>query len=156
MHRLNASEQKEFRRLLRRNVQLPLLLGLTGAVVFVALIFYLLAVIGWVEHTDRVTRNATEAQRLQAEMQSAVRGYLLTSNEAFLGPYQAAEDQAQNLLTELRVLVADNPPQVARATRLAELQKTWSDYAEDIVARKRGTSDKHWQAFHDESLKLLK
>ena len=137
MDRLNAIEQQEFRRLLRRNVQLPLLLGLTGAVVFVALIAYLLAVIGWVEHTDRVTRNATESQRLQAEMQSAVRGYLLTGNDAFLAPYQAAEDQAQKLLTELRGLVADNPPQVARATRLAELQRTWSDYAEDIVARKR-------------------
>jgi CheY-like chemotaxis protein/signal transduction histidine kinase/CHASE3 domain sensor protein len=137
MDRLNATEQKEFRRLLRRNVQLPLMLGLAGAVVFVALIFYLLAVIGWVEHTDRVTRNATEAQRLQAEMQSSVRGYLLTGNEAFLTPYHAAGDQAQTLLTELRSLVADNPPQVARATRLAELQKTWSDYADDIVARRR-------------------
>ncbi|MDI3381549.1 response regulator [Xenophilus aerolatus] len=137
MDRLNATEQKEFRRLLRRNVQLPLLLGLAGAVVFVALIAYLLAVIGWVEHTDRVTRNATEAQRLQAEMQASVRGYLLTGNDAFLTPYHTAGDQAQNLLTELRGLVADNPPQVARATRLAELQKTWSDYAEDIVARRR-------------------
>ena len=91
MDRLNATEQKEFRRLLRRNVQLPLLLGLTGAVVFVALIVYLLAVIGWVEHTDRVTRNATEAQRLQAEMQASVRGYLLTGRQEFLEPYERGE-----------------------------------------------------------------
>lgn len=136
--RPTAIEHKDFRRLLARNVQLPLLLGLAGAVVFVGLIFYLLSVISWVEHTDRVTRDAVEAQREQAEMQSAVRGFLLTGNADFLRPFEASERHAQELLAELQTLVADNPPQAARAADLADLQRRWSDYARDVIERKRG------------------
>lgn len=86
-------------------------------------------------HRPREAQRHRGATCLQAEMQSSVRGYLLTGNDAFLVPYQTAEDQAQNLLTELRGLVADNPPQVARATRLTELQKAWSDYARTSSAQ---------------------
>lgn len=56
-----AIDQQSFQRALSRNVKLPLVAGLAGAVTFVALILYLLSVIGWVEHTDQVTRSATEA-----------------------------------------------------------------------------------------------
>ncbi|WP_295524513.1 response regulator [uncultured Pseudacidovorax sp.] len=139
MDRRPAIANDEFRRLLSRNVKLPLLLGGLGAVVFVALIGYLLSVISWVEHTDRVTRTATETQLLQADMQAAVRGYLLTGNGAFLQPTDAARNRAHSLLGELRVLVSDNPQQVQRATKLDELQRAWESYADEIVeAKQRG------------------
>ncbi|MDA7416593.1 response regulator [Xenophilus arseniciresistens] len=132
-----AIAPQDFRRLLARNVKLPLLLGLAGALVFVGLIFYLLSVISWVEHTDRVTRDSIEAQREQAEMQSAVRGFLLTGDDSFLQPFDASERRAQALLAELPARVADNPPQVSRATALIELQKRWSEYARDVIERRR-------------------
>ncbi|MBP6896050.1 MAG: response regulator [Gammaproteobacteria bacterium] len=141
MDRRPAIANDEFRRLLSRNVKLPLLLGALGAVVFVALIGYLLSVISWVEHTDRVTRTATETQLLQADMQAAVRGYLLTGNGAFLQPTDAARTRAHALLGELRVLVADNPQQVGRATKLDELQRAWESYADDVVESKQRGED---------------
>ena len=67
---VNAIDPKEFQRVLSRNVKLPLIGGLIGAVVFVGLIFYLLSVISWVEHTDRVTREASELQRLSVDLAS--------------------------------------------------------------------------------------
>ena len=133
----SAIDPQDFRRLLARNVKLPLLLGLTGALLFVGLIFYLLSVISWVEHTDLVTRDAIEAQREQAEMQSAVRGFLHTGNEDFLVPFDTAERHARDLLAELQGLVADNPPQAARAATLIDLQQRWIDYARDAVARRQ-------------------
>ncbi len=137
MDRRPAIANDEFRRLLSRNVKLPLLLGMLGAVVFVALIAYLLSVISWVEHTDKVTRTATETQLLQADMQAAVRGYLLTGNDGFLQPTDIARTRAHALLGELRLLVGDNPQQAARAAKLDELQRTWEAYADDVVSAKR-------------------
>ena len=51
-----AIDPHDFDRLLSRNLKLPMLGGLFGAVVFVGLILFLLSTISWVEHTDRVTR----------------------------------------------------------------------------------------------------
>lgn len=138
-----ALEHTEFRRLLARNVKLPLLLGLAGMLVFVVLIFYLLKVIGWVEHTDLVSRNVIEAQRQQTEMQSAVRGFLLGGDEAFLQPFAPAQKRSEELLNGLQTLVADNPTQAARVTEIADLQKRWLHYAHDAIAQKRsgGTGD---------------
>jgi len=45
-------DQRSFRKLLSRNIGLPLGVGLLGAVAFVAVINYLLSAMQWVEHTD--------------------------------------------------------------------------------------------------------
>ncbi|MDV5859462.1 hypothetical protein QM298_00430 [Pseudomonas mendocina] len=44
-------DEQGFRRILNRNVGLPLALGLAGALFFALLIGYLLNVVRWVEHT---------------------------------------------------------------------------------------------------------
>ncbi len=87
MKTASTIDHRDFQRLLSRNVTLPLAGGLLGAVVFVSLIFYLLSVIGWVEHTDRVTRTAAEIQRRSIDMESSMRGFLISGDESFLAPY---------------------------------------------------------------------
>ncbi|RZI92531.1 MAG: two-component system sensor histidine kinase/response regulator, partial [Variovorax sp.] len=136
-----AIDPKAFERVLNRNVKLPLAAGLAGAVVFVGLIFYLLSVIGWVEHTDQVTRNATEAQRLSVDMESSMRGYLISGDIRFLDPYQAAQSRIGGELDALRALVADNRGQVARVDRIAAAQKSWDAYAADLIALRRADQD---------------
>ncbi|RYY93193.1 MAG: GAF domain-containing protein, partial [Comamonadaceae bacterium] len=130
-------DTQHFRRVLSRNVKLPLLAGLVGAAIFVALIVYLLNVIGWVEHTDQVTRSATEAQRLSVDMESSMRGFLITGEPRFLEPYEAAQGRIGSHLSELRGLVADNPAQVSRLDRIIGTQKTWNAYADELIARRR-------------------
>jgi hypothetical protein len=50
----SAMDEMGFRRILNRNVGLPLGLGLVGALFFAVLIGYLLTAIRWVEHSDQV------------------------------------------------------------------------------------------------------
>jgi uncharacterized integral membrane protein len=58
----SAVDEQRFRKLLGRNVALPLGVGVLSAAFFVLLITYLLSVIQWVEHTDRVINNANRAR----------------------------------------------------------------------------------------------
>ncbi|MET0543878.1 MAG: response regulator [Variovorax sp.] len=133
----SAIDADAFQRVLSRNVKLPLVAGLLGAAVFVGLIFYLLSVIGWVEHTDQVTRNASEAQRLSVDLESGMRGYLITGEQRFLDPYEAAQSRIGAELAALRARVSDTLAQVSRVDRIAALQGSWNTYAAELIALRR-------------------
>lgn len=141
----SAIDPEEFQRLLSRNLKLPLIGGpiggLFGAVVFVGLILYLLSVIGWVEHTDRVSGNATELQRRSIDMETGMRGFLITGDESFLEPYDSALPRVKNDFGALKALVADNAAQVARVDRIASLQEAWNELARETIALRRGGGD---------------
>lgn len=141
MNSAPAIDPRDFQKLLSRNVKLPLLGGLLGAVTFVALIFYLLSVIGWVEHTDRVTRTAAEVQRRSIDMETGMRGFLITGNDSFLSPYESAETRILTDLESLRQLVADNSAQVERIDRIKSLQTAWLAYSREVIAMRRTTGD---------------
>ncbi|MDM0113872.1 response regulator [Variovorax sp. J22R133] len=130
-------DQQDFQRLLSRNLTLPLIGGVVGAVVFVALIVYLLSVIGWVEHTDRVTRNASEVQRRLIDMETGMRGFVITGDETFLEPYESALPRIGSELVKLRELVADNPQQVDRIGRIISIQSAWNEFAREVIAKRR-------------------
>ena len=84
-------DEASFRRILFRNIALPLGTGVVTAIAFVVLVLYLLSGINWVEHSERVIGNAQEIGRLVSEKESAIRGYLITGDEAFLAPYETAK-----------------------------------------------------------------
>lgn len=130
-------DQQSFRRLLSRNIALPLGVGLLSAVVFVAVISYLLSAIHWVEHTDRVINNANEAVKLSIDMETGMRGFLITGDERFLEPYEVAKPKVLSGLNSLQALVTDNPQQVDRLRRLMSLQREWNDFASGVIALRR-------------------
>ncbi|MDH6169944.1 CheY-like chemotaxis protein/CHASE3 domain sensor protein [Variovorax boronicumulans] len=136
-----AIDPDDFDRLLSRNLKLPLLGGLLGAVVFVGLILFLLSTISWVEHTDRVTRSASELQRRNIDMETGLRGFLLTGEESFLEPYQSALPRLKPDTDALRKLVSDNQQQVERVDRIAGLQDAWNEFARDMIAARRAGGD---------------
>lgn len=107
-------DQRSFRKLLSRNIGLPLGVGLLGAVAFVAVINYLLSAMQWVEHTDRVIGNANETVKLSIDMETGMRGFLITGDERFLDPYEVAKPRILGSLKSLRSMVEDNPQQVDR------------------------------------------
>ena len=137
----SAIDPEEFQRLLSRNLKLPLVGGVLGAVLFVGLILYLLSVIGWVEHTDRVTGSATELQRRSIDMETGMRGFLITGDESFLEPYDSALARVKDDFGALKALVSDNPAQVARVDRIAALQAAWNDFARETIALRRSGGD---------------
>jgi uncharacterized integral membrane protein len=57
-------DNTQFRRILTRNVALPLGMGVLSAAVFVAIIAYLINVLNWVEHSQEVIGKANEVSKL--------------------------------------------------------------------------------------------
>ena len=134
-------DEQSFRKLLSRNVGLPLGVGVLSAVLFVAMISYLLSVIQWVEHTDRVINSANEAVKLSVDLETGMRGFLITGDEHFLDPYEVAKPQILGQLRSLQGLVSDNPQQLDRLKRLEALQEDWSVYAQSMIDMRRQDGD---------------
>ncbi|WP_322362345.1 response regulator [Pseudomonas sp. Teo4] len=132
-----SMDQKSFRKLLARNIGLPLGVGLLGAVAFVAVINYLLSAMQWVEHTDRVIGNANETLKLSVDMETGMRGYLIAGEERFLDPYEVAKPRIFSSLQGLRAMVEDNPQQVDRIDRLIGLQQAWNEFAGEMIDLRR-------------------
>ena len=134
-------DERSFRKLLSRNVGLPLAVGVLSAALFVIMVSYLLSVIRWVEHSDRVISNANEAVRLTVDLETGMRGFLITGDEHFLDPYAVAKPQIGVQLQGLQELVSDNPQQIDRLKRLEALQNEWNTYAQSMVDIRRQDGD---------------
>ncbi|WPO98339.1 response regulator [Pseudomonas sp. HR96] len=141
MTKSSTIDEQSFRKLLSRNVGLPLGVGLLSGVVFVGIIVYLMSVIDWVEHTDRVINNANEAVKLSIDMETGMRGFLLTGNNSYLDPFELAKPRLAAELPALQQLVSDNPRQVDRLTRIMAMQKEWIAYAQSMVEARRQNAD---------------
>lgn len=105
------------------------------------MITYLLSVIQWVEHTDRVINNLNESSKLTVDLETGLRGFLITGDEHFLDPYEVAKPRIIGDLRNLQELVADNPQQVDRLKRLESMQAEWNKYAQSMVDLQRQSGD---------------
>ncbi|MFA0944594.1 MULTISPECIES: response regulator [Pseudomonas syringae group] len=141
MNRTSAVDEQRFRKLLGRNVGLPLGVGVLSAVFFILLISYLLSAIQWVEHTDRVINNTNRSMKLSIDMETGMRGFLLTGDQHFLDPYEVAKPLLQAELDSLMTLVEDNPTQLDRFRRLSTLQQEWNAFAQDMIDLRRTNGD---------------
>lgn len=133
-----SNDPGTFRRILTRNVALPLLLGLLSAAVFAGLIAYLAAAVQEVQQTDQVLSRASAAQKLDLDMESGVRGFLVAGDERFLEPYDRALAGLDSSMERLRSEVRDNPQQAERIDRIRALQARWNtEYAREQIRAKR-------------------
>ncbi|MDO8719537.1 MAG: response regulator [Polaromonas sp.] len=133
--------QENFRRILTRNIGLPLGVGALSAAVFVGLIFYLLAALGSVEHTERAISNANQIAKLGANMEASLYGYLVTGEESLLQPFEIGKPRIAAETATLAELVNDNPVQVSRLRRIDALQDQWNVFAQNIVDLRRKDMD---------------
>ena len=65
----SAIDTDQFNRIARRNVTLPLVVGLVSAGAFIAFFWYFVIVTGWVDHTHQVIGKLNELTTLQADME---------------------------------------------------------------------------------------
>jgi len=68
----------------------------------------------WVSHTHEVLAELEATLSAVAEAQTAARGYIITGQEVFLEPYQAAAPGVRANLDRLKSLTSDNPSQQRR------------------------------------------
>lgn len=120
----NVNSVQRFRRILFRSILAPAagMLLLAAGLLWQTQI--LLDATAWVDHSDAVLIQAESAQKLMIDLETGVRGYLLTGDRVFLDPYRQARPQIDPTLATLAQLVQDNP---AQAQRIAHVQ---ADYAE--------------------------
>ncbi|WP_339505039.1 response regulator [Pseudomonas sp. RL_105y_Pfl2_101] len=137
----SSVDEKSFRKLLSRNIGLPLGMGALSSVFFIILITYLLSVIQWVGHTDRVINNVNEAFKLSVDLETGMRGYLLSGDEHFLDPYEVAKPRIAVALDTLLELTADNPVQTDRLHKIQALQTEWANYAQGVIDLQRTRGD---------------
>lgn len=141
---MNASpavDENEFRRILAKNIVTPLIAGLISAGLFVALIIYLLNALKWVTHTETVIGKANEVAKLTIDMQTGLRGYLITGEESFLAPYRIAKSKFKVDLDALAALTNDNPVQIDRLKRLDSMLNDWDDYAQRAIKMRMDNGD---------------
>jgi len=133
--------QENFRRILTRNVGLPLGVGALSAAVFVGLIFYLLSALGGVEVAERAISSANQIAKLAANMEASMSGYLVTGEEPLLQPFEIGKPRIAAETATLAELVRANEPQVARLRRINALQTQWNEFAQGIIDLRRKDLD---------------
>ncbi|WP_327081800.1 response regulator [Polaromonas sp. CG_9.5] len=136
-----AIDQQGFRTILTRNIVLPLAMGALSVVLFISLVVYLLSVLNWVEHSEHVIGNVNEVSKLNSDMESSMRGFLISGDETFLQPYDIARARFGREIDTLSELVTDNPAQVNRLSRVKGLNQQWNEFAQEVIGLKRRNQD---------------
>jgi PAS domain S-box-containing protein len=119
----------QFRQILIVTVLLPL-----------ALLLLLALVLGWqiqrtlreqrrIDHTDRITAQLNEMERLIVDQETGLRGYQLTHDPTTLEPYQNAEGALHMALDRLLYLVKEDPDQYRRLRQIRESHELWMGFA---------------------------
>jgi signal transduction histidine kinase/DNA-binding response OmpR family regulator/CHASE3 domain sensor protein len=141
MSAVPAVEPYGFKRILYRNIALPLIVGVISVVGFVALIAYLLSTMNRVEHSNLVIASGQSVVKLAVDQETGMRGFLLTGQETYLEPYRLGMPRMQAELDALIRMVADNPRQVERLRLLARLHGQWAGYANEVITLRRDNGD---------------
>ena len=130
-----------FRRILTRNLVLPLMMGLLSIVLFVGLLAYLLNLLSWVNHTHRAIAKGQELSILASDQESSLRGFLISGKDSFLAPYSLAQAKFTTEIAAAKTMVGDNPTQVDRLNRINALWVNWTQFATRVTEmRRRGES----------------
>ncbi|KQQ32821.1 two-component system sensor histidine kinase/response regulator [Duganella sp. Leaf126] len=137
----SSMDDQSFRRILARNITLPLASGVVSAGVFVILLIYLITTMNWVEHSERVIGSANEISKQMVDMETGMRGYLLTGDEAFLQPYVLSKPKVTANIENLLKLVEDNPAQVDRLHNIQAQHGGWDKYAQEMIALRAANGD---------------
>ena len=85
----------------------------------------------WLSHSQEVLTNLDSLGSSMKDVETGQRGYIVTGDEAFLGPYTMGLPEVEKASRNLRTLTSDNPEQQRRldalesriAARLEELKR---------------------------------
>lgn len=84
----------------------------------------------WVDHTYEVIASANKILATAVDMETGMRGYLLTGKDAFLDPYMAGRKNFKKLVVSLQKTVDDDPAQVQL---LEEAGATIAEWQEKVT-----------------------
>lgn len=125
---------QSFRRHLRLAFIIPILLtGLVGGV-FVAQTYYLRNSFRDVETSYQAETLSSNTLKLIMDMETGLRGYLLTGEDRFLDPYRSAEPQISPELDKLIAATRPDPDEYRAAIRIRTYFDQWHSYSQQMIA----------------------
>ena len=96
----------------------------------------------WVDHTHEVIADANGLLGSAVDMETGMRGYLLTGKEGFLDPYKNGGKQFVEAATTLKNTVDDNPAQVKLVGEIEMTIAEWKqNVTEPTIALRRNIGD---------------
>lgn len=134
-------DQSHFRRILSRNITFPIVAGILNILLFVGLVLSLQSGMKLVNQTEAAISGANALVNHGVDMQSGVRGYLITGDEKFVQAYEKAKPAFIEGLAELREMVSSDPVQVERLHRVELTFKQWLAYSEKVLELRRNGQD---------------
>ncbi len=134
-------DQPNFRNLLTRAVIAPLIIMalLAGALLW-QINSYRTATRAVIV-SDRTIAQANLLQRLMVDLETGIRGYLITGADPFLDPYTQALPQVQPTLDALNARVTSEPDQAERLAQTLQDYGRWRLYADNVLQLRKSGGD---------------
>jgi len=124
---------QNFKRHLRLAFIVPVLLAALLGGVLALQTYYLRNSMEAVEHSYLVQTRSRSILKLLLDMETGLRGYLLTGEDHFLQPYQSAETLIQPALQELRSLTGDDPEQQQLMRDIEDHYGRWHQFSSRMI-----------------------
>lgn len=87
--------------------------------------------------SEAVIRNSNKTHRAILQMQSAVRGYLLTNDSTYLGPYYSGIEKVPGFIVEQHTLIDSNTIQSAILDSISILHGEWLSFTSELIRARR-------------------
>ena len=92
---------------------------------------------GWIDHTREVLAYASHILANAVNMETGMRGFLLSGKEEFLAPYKDGKKAFFAEMKSLQKTVDDNPAQVARLKKSEKIISDWINQVTEPVIKLR-------------------
>ncbi len=135
-------DQNQFKKFTTRTVIIPVLGSFILSGVFIWIIFHLLSISEWVNHTNRVIGNSHEILQLNVDSVAGLRGYLITGQDDYLDQYNNAINSSEDKYMALEELTKDNPTQSILIKEIHNRYRVWDQsYGSKVIEAKKENRD---------------
>jgi signal transduction histidine kinase/CheY-like chemotaxis protein/CHASE3 domain sensor protein len=134
---MNRSNQPGLLRNLQIGFGLSLLILIVSSVASYSSIHNLLDSSQWVDHTDSVINQLASTLSVLKDAETGQRGYLLTSDSAFLTPYTGARERALADIDQIQVMTSDNGSQQENIRELRDVVANRLKILQQVIDQKR-------------------
>jgi len=135
-------EYLKFKSLLRRVIVIPILVTTALAALLLWESFDLQRALQWVDHTDQVLDQSARLLKLLVDVETSMRGYLVTGDETLLQPYLEGTKRFDSEYQVLVKLVDDNAAQSQRLENIRSGYVSWVAYTDKVITlRQAGKAD---------------
>ncbi|MFL0810515.1 MAG: CHASE3 domain-containing protein [Agarilytica sp.] len=104
---------------------IPLALFMVIAVTVFLSLNKLIKTSGWVNHTYEAIDLGNSITASLVNMETGLRGFLVSGKNEFLEPYHSGKENFQTLIKKTKQKVSDNPAQVNRLKKVEKMEGEW-------------------------------